>query len=252
VNGKTAIDIRHLGFSYPDGTVALRDVTTVINGGDSVGIVGPNGAGKSTLLMHLNGLLRGNGEVTVNGECISSDNLKKIRSTVALVFQDPDDQLFCPTVYDDIAFGLINLRYPETEIKTRVAAALDAVGLAGFEKRSAHHLSFGEKKKVALATAIALTPAIIAFDEPTSNLDPKSRDEFIAHIKDLAVTKIIATHDLDMVLEVCRQTIVLNNGRIVATGNTEELIGDRDIMERNGLKVPLRLLLNLKSTGYSA
>jgi cobalt/nickel transport system ATP-binding protein len=237
------IEIMSLRYAYPDGTLALEDIDLTIGRGETVGIVGPNGAGKSTLLLHLNGLLRGTGTVRVMGMEIDGKNLREIRRAVGLVFQDPEDQLFTPTVYDDVAFGPLNMRYPSSDIDARVKKALEIVDMSGFENRSSHHLSFGEKKKISLATVLALDPPIIALDEPTSNLDPKSREEFIRYLHGLGATKIIATHDLDMVVEVCERTLVLCAGRIVGDGQTEGILGNGDLMERNGLKVPLMIQL---------
>lgn len=237
------VEIRSLSFHYPDGTRALDGINVELRRDEAVGIVGPNGAGKSTLLLHLNGLLRGTGSVRVMGMEVNGRNMREIRRAVGLVFQDPEDQLFTPTVYDDVAFGLLYARVPLPEINARVARALSAVGLGGFETRSSHHLSFGEKKKVSLATVLALEPEIIALDEPTSNLDPVSRDEFIRVLKSCTGTKIVATHDLDLVVEMCERAVLLSAGKIAADGATAEILGDRCLMERHRLKVPLTLRL---------
>jgi cobalt/nickel transport system ATP-binding protein len=243
MKAEPAVRIRSLGFAYPDGTRALDGVTLEIARGEAVGIVGPNGAGKSTLLLHLNGLLRGAGSVQIMGMEVDGGSLREIRRAVGLVFQDPEDQLFTPTVYDDVAFGPLNMRIPGSEVDERVRRALALVGMQGFEPRSAHHLSYGEKKKVSLATVLALEPEIIALDEPTSNLDPASREEFIRYLNSLRATIIIASHDLDMVVEVCPRTVVLHAGRIVAEGRTTSLLGDRDLMAAHDMRVPLSLQL---------
>jgi cobalt/nickel transport system ATP-binding protein len=244
---EAVIKMRSVSFSYPDGIRALDGVNVEIFRDEAVGIVGPNGAGKSTLLLHLNGLLRGAGTVRVMGMEVNGRNLREIRRAVGLVFQDPEDQLFMPTVYDDVAFGLLYRRFPQYELDARVKEALEAVGLKGFEARSAHHLSFGEKKKVSLATVLALEPSIIALDEPTSNLDPESRDEFIRLLKSCRGTKVVTTHDLDLVVEMCDRAVLLSAGRIVADGGTAEVLGDRALMERHRLKVPLTLQLRNKN-----
>ena len=218
MSAEPAISIRALHFAYPDGVPALRGVSLDVTRGETVGLVGPNGAGKSTLLLHLNGLLRGEGSVRVGGIEVDGGNLREVRRAVGLVFQDPEDQLFTPTVYDDVAFGPLNLRLPAEEVDARVRAALAVVGMEGFEGRSAHHLSFGEKKRVALATVLSCSPEIIALDEPTSNLDPAAREEFIRALSALPGTKVIATHDLEMVLEVCGRAVVLSAGEVVADG----------------------------------
>ncbi|MDD5556107.1 MAG: ABC transporter ATP-binding protein [bacterium] len=220
-----AVSIRSLSFSYPDGTPALDRVSLEIGRGEAVGIVGPNGAGKSTLLLHLNGLLRGEGSVRVLGMEVKDGNIRRIRRAVGLVFQDPDDQLFTPTVRADVAFGPRNMRFPPAEVEARVRKALALVRMEGFEGRSSHHLSFGERKKVSLATVLALEPEIVALDEPTSNLDPAARDDFIGHLRSLAATRIVATHDLDLVGKVCARTVVLKGGRVVADGPTAEILG---------------------------
>jgi len=240
------IEMQSLSFSYPDGIRALDGINVEIFRDEAVGIVGPNGAGKSTLLLHLNGLLRGTGTVRVMGMEVDGRNMREIRRAVGLVFQDPEDQLFMPTVYDDVAFGLLYMRFPQSELDARVTNALAAVGLRGFESRSAHHLSFGEKKKVSLATVLVLEPAIIALDEPTSNLDPESRDELIRVLKSCRGTKVVATHDLDLVVEMCDRAVLLSAGKIVADGSTAEILGDRALMERHRLKVPLTLQLRRK------
>ncbi len=241
MNPESAISIRDLRFVYPDGVPGLRGVSLDVASGETIGIVGPNGAGKSTLLLHLNGLLRGTGSVRVAGIEVHAGSLREVRRAVGLVFQDPEDQLFMPTVYDDVAFGPLNMRRPADEVEGRVRGALALVGMAGFEKRSAHHLSFGEKKRVALATVLSCDPRIIAFDEPTSNLDPAAREEFIRALTALPGTKIIATHDLEMVLEVCGRAVVLRDGSVVADGPTRAVLADRGLMERHGLRVPLSL-----------
>lgn len=236
MNDGRAIVIRGLSFTYPDGVPALRGVSLDVAPGETVGVVGANGAGKSTLLLHLNGLLRGAGTVRVAGIEVGEATLRDVRRAVGLVFQDPEDQLFTPTVYDDVAFGPLNLRLPDVE--ERVKRALALVGMTGFEGRSAHHLSFGEKKRVALATVLSCGPEIIAFDEPTSTLDPAAREEFIRALASLPGTKVIATHDLEMVLEACGRAVILNRGAVAADGPPAVLLGDRALMERNGLRTP--------------
>lgn len=236
MNDGRAIVIRGLSFTYPDGVPALHGVSLDVARGETVGVVGANGAGKSTLLLHLNGLLRGAGTVRVAGIEVGEATLRDVRRAVGLVFQDPEDQLFTPTVYDDVAFGPLNLRLPDAEERVRRALAL--VGMTGFEGRSAHHLSFGEKKRVALAAVLSCGPEIIAFDEPTSTLDPAAREEFIRALALFPGTKVIATHDLEMVLEACGRAVILHRGAIAAEGPPAELLGDRALMERNGLRVP--------------
>ena len=199
-----AVRITRLNFAYPDGTKALEAIDLDIRTGERVALVGPSGAGTSTLLLHLNGILRGTGTVRILGQSVADGDLKLIRKQVGLVFQDPHDQLFCPTVFEDIAFGPLNLSMPEQEIGKRVADALRDVMLDySYASRSAHHLSHGERKRVALATVLVMQPAILALDEPASNLDPGNRRHLIELIASLPATLILGTHDLEMVLALC-------------------------------------------------
>ena len=243
------IDVRNLSFSYPDGTRALQDVSFVIGRGEKVGIIGPNGSGKSTLLLHLNGILRGKGEVRILGKVINKANLKEVRRKVGLVFQEPDDQLFSPTVFDDVAFGPLNEGLAYEEVRRRVKEALQKVGLVGHENRSPHHLSYGEKKRISIATTLSYNPEILALDEPTSNTDPKNRRRLINLLKGLAKTIVIATHDLDLVLDVCSRSLIINQGEIRADGKTEELLTNHNLLEANDLELPLSLskLLKIKN-----
>jgi cobalt/nickel transport system ATP-binding protein len=229
------ISIRDLSFTYPDGTCGLRKVSLVVYAGENVAIVGPNGAGKSTLLLHLNGVLRGDNTVEICGIPVRDGNLKEIRKKVGLVFQDPDDQLFSLTVFEDVGFGPMNMGYSEAEVKERVAKALELVGMGGYENRSPHHLSIGEKKRVAIATVLALTPELLVLDEPTSNLDPRSKWSLVALLKRLPVTKIIATHDLDLVRALCHRVVVLDRGEVVADGATEAILSDSALLKAHGL-----------------
>ena len=229
------IDIKGLTFTYPDGRRALEDIDMEVFKRESLGIIGPNGAGKTTLLFHLNGILRGRGLVKVLGMNINNENLKEIRSKIGLVFQDPDSQLFCPTVFEDVAFGPLNLKLSPQEVTRRVSDALEKVGLSGFEERAPYHLSLGEKKKAALATVLSMDPQILLLDEPTSNLDPKARRELIRLLGDLKTTKIIAGHDLDLISKLCRRVILFNRGRKVAYGNTSEILQNEELLRLNGL-----------------
>ena len=236
-----AITVERLSFGYPDGHQALAEVSLVVGKGESVGIVGPNGAGKSTLLLHFNGILRSDdGAVKVLGRPVDDKNLRWIRSKVGLVFQDPDDQLFSPTVFDDVAFGPINMGYSASEVRQAVTRALDWVGMKGCEERSCHHLSFGEKKRVSLATVLAMAPEILVLDEPTSNLDPAGKWSLISLLKNLPVTKIVASHDLEMVRALCQRIVVLDRGRIAAEGAAEVVLADRHLLAAHGL-LPARL-----------
>ncbi len=233
-----AIKIDNLSFNYPDGQLALTGINLTIYRGEAVALIGPNGAGKSTLLLHLNGILRRNGVVKVLGRPITDENLKWVRSKAGLVFQSPDDQLFSPTVFDDVAFGPINMGYSEAEVRQSVAQALDWMGVSGYERRSSHHLSVGEKKRIAIATVLSMMPEILAVDEPTSNLDPRGKWSLISLLQRLPMTKIIASHDLELVRAVCSRTVILDRGKIVADGATGEILADRALLVAHGLASP--------------
>lgn len=221
------VEIKNLSYTYPDGTPALDGVTLDVMEGESVGIIGPNGAGKSTLLLHLNGILQSkNGAIKVLGMPLINRNLRKIRSKACLVFQDPEDQLFMPTVFDDVAFGLINLGYDGGAVKEKVEDILERVDLSGRENRSSHHLSFGEKKLVSLATVLVMEPEILLLDEPTSNLDRKEKREIIKFLQKIDKTKIIVSHDLEMIKQLCQRVAVINRGKVVFTGDKEILKDD--------------------------
>ncbi|MBI3861489.1 MAG: ABC transporter ATP-binding protein [Planctomycetia bacterium] len=274
------LKVAHLSYRYPVGQIALCDVNFVVGVNEIVGLVGPNGAGKTTLLLHLNGLLLGtrlaprNGEtasvgtagyvgaaqnaagadsnnesrapVEVLGMPVIPENFPEIRRNVGVMFQDPDDQLFCPTVRDDVAFGPLNLDFPRDEVLRRVAESLASVGLAGFEDRRPHELSFGEKRRVCLAGVLACEPSLLALDEPSSNLDPRSRRGLIEILKKCPAAQIIASHDLELVVELCSRVIVLDQGRIQADGPTREILGNEALMARHGLEVPLSIRYGLE------
>lgn len=229
--GEKIIEVVGLSYVYPDGFRALKDVSFTVYSDEGLGIIGPNGAGKSTLLLHLNGLLRGQGKIFVAGEEISSRNLKKIRSKIGLVFEDPRDQLFLPTIFDDLAFGLINQGKEEEEIKKRIQRVLNQLNLNGCEAKPARRLSAGERKKASLATVLVMEPEVLLLDEPTANLDPGGRKSFINILKSLSLTKIIATHDLDLVEQVCSRLILLANGVIVAQGRTREILNNKTLLQ---------------------
>lgn len=238
-----ALSIQNLAFHYADGTTALRNISFSIQPGERIALIGPNGAGKSTLLCHLNGILHskeGNESVTVFGIPVTKKNLPDIRRRIGLVFQDPDDQLFCPTIFDDVAFGPLNMGLSHNEVHRRVEEALQCVGLAGYENRSTFHLSGGEKKRVSLATILSMDVDIIAFDEPSSNLDPKSRRNLIDWLKRTEKTLIVATHDLDLAYEIANRVIVLNQGSIAGDGPVDEILKDEGFLSKNQLELPLR------------
>lgn len=237
-----AIEVADLKYRYHDGTEALRGVSLRVAAGECVALLGPNGSGKSTLLLHLNGILPDespvNGAVKVQGESISRENLAKVRRQVGLLFQDPDDQLFCPTVHEDVAFGPQQLELPQAETDARVRKALAQVGLAGFGHRATHHLSHGEKRRACLAGVLACEPTVLVLDEPTSDLDPRGRREFKALLRQIPATKLIATHDLELAVELCSRAIVLDRGEIVADGPTDELLDNESLMLAHGLERP--------------
>jgi len=228
------IEIDHLSYHYPDGTSALRDIDLEVYQHESIAILGPNGAGKSTLLYHLNGTLMGEGKVTVLGIPVEKENLKEIRKRVGLVFQSPEDQLFCPTVFDDVAFGPLNMGLDELKVRQRVERALEIMGLNGFEGRSAHHLSEGEKKRVALATVLSMNSEILALDEPTDNLDPSGSRMLIERIQSVPQTKVIVTHHLPVAVDLCERAILLYGGRKIEDLSMRELLKDRALLERFG------------------
>ncbi len=239
---KKLIEIKGLSYTYPDGTKALDSVGLNIFEGDSTGIIGPNGSGKSTLLLHLNGILRGGGQVKVLDMEAEEQSLNFIRSKIGLVFQNPDDQLFMPTVFDDVAFGPINMGLSGAEVEVAVKRALAQVDMSGAIKRSSHHLSLGEKRRVSIATVLSMNPEMLVLDEPTSNLDPKHRRELIELLGRLNLTKAIATHDLSMVMETCSKVVVIDQGKIVAAGDTFDILKDRDLLEEHDLEMPGSLL----------
>jgi cobalt transport protein ATP-binding subunit len=237
-----AVRITRLNYTYPDGTKALEGIDLDVRCGERIAVVGPSGAGKSTLLLHLNGILPGNGAVRIMGQSLDQSNLRQIRKQVGLLFQDPNDQLFCPTVFEDIAFGPLNLGVPEDEVPRRVEKALSDAGLEhSIRSRSSHHLSLGERRRVSLATVLAMEPAILGMDEPTSNLDPRNRRHLIEVVSGLKATLIVATHDLELVLDVCPRTVLMDHGRIWADGETRSMLADAGLMEMHGLEVPLSL-----------
>ncbi len=233
-----SVEIEHLSFAYPDGRPALQDVSLHIAPGEKVALVGPNGAGKSTLLLHLNGILRGQqGRVLVCGMEVNEQNIGRVRAAVGLVFQNPDDQLFSPTVFDDVAFGPIYLGLSPHEVEARVREALEAVHMEAYARRISHHLSAGEKKRIAIATVLAMQPEVLALDEPTAGLDPRARRGLINLLRDLPLTMLVATHDLAMVRELLPRMIIMDEGRVVAQGLTEILIRDTTLLARHGLEV---------------
>lgn len=231
------LDVRDLVYHYPDGTPALRGVDLAIAPGEKVGLVGPNGSGKSTLLMCLNGLLTGAGSVAVEGQTLTAGNLKRLRDRVGLVFQSPDDQLFMPTLSDDLAFGPVNLGLGIEEVNRRVQEAALQMGLESLLERAPHHLSMGQKRNAAIAAVLTMRPALMLMDEPSSNLDPRWRRRLIKLLQSLDVTLLIASHDLALVGGVCGRVVLLDEGRIVADGPAGDILSDESMMEAHGLEV---------------
>jgi cobalt/nickel transport system ATP-binding protein len=236
------VDVQDLTYTYPDGTAAVRGISFRIHHGESVAVVGANGAGKSTLLLHLNGYLTPqSGTVRIGDFPLTRETLKDIRRTVGMIFQDPDDQLFMPTVYEDVAFGPLNLGLPLDEVEQRVHKALLRVGVEHLRERPPYKLSGGEKRAVSIATVLAMSPDILVMDEPSSNLDPRARRVLIELLAGFHHTKIIATHDLDMVLDLCQRTIVLREGRIITDGPTSEIFRNDRLLDECHLEKPLRM-----------
>ncbi len=236
------LEVNDLHYTYPDGTIGLKGVSFRITHGESVALVGENGAGKSTLLLHLNGYFSPRrGTVRIGDSLINKDNLNAVRRTVGMVFQNPDDQLFMPTVFDDVAFGPLNLGLSPDEVERKVSEALKTVGVGHLKKRPPYKLSQGEKRLVSIATVLAMSPDILVMDEPTSSLDPRSRRRLIELLKTFRHSKIIATHDLDMAMDLCERVIVIHQGKAVADGPTQMIFQDEALLHNSGLEKPLRM-----------
>ena len=236
------VEVKDLEYVYPDGTKAVQGVSFRITHGESVGIVGANGAGKSTLLLHLIGIhIPTTGTVRVGDYPIAKETISNIRRSVGVIFQNPDDQLFMPTVYDDVAFGPLNLGLPLSEVEARVEQALQTVGAAHLKDRPPYKLSGGEKRSVSIASVLAMAPDILVMDEPSAALDPQARRRLIKLLASFEHTKIIASHDLDLVLDLCQRTIVLSQGRIIADGPTLEIFNDEALLAQAHLEKPFRM-----------
>ena len=239
------LEARNITFSYDDGTEALNNVNLKVDKGDIVALLGKNGAGKSTLFLHFNGILRpDNGEIIIDGEKLKYDkkSLIKFRQKVGLVFQNPDDQIFAPSVEEDVAFGPLNLKLPMEEVQKRVHEALERVGMVGFEKKAPHHLSGGQKKRVAIAGILAMKPEIMVFDEPTAGLDPKGASKIINLLKELneqGITIIISTHDVDLVPQYANKVYVLHEGEIIGEGTAKDIFSNKGLINKANLELPI-------------
>jgi len=233
-----SIEIDNLSFAYPDGHPALRQVCLHIQPGEKVALVGPNGAGKSTLILHLNGILTGKGDICIAGLPVIKQNLGLVRARVGMVFQNPDDQLFSPTVYEDVAFGPLYQGLPVAEVKSRVAEALSVVNMLEYAQRVSHHLSMGEKKRIAIATVLSMRPEVLVLDEPTAGLDPRARRSLINLLDELPLTMLVSTHDMLMVRDLFPRTVIMDEGCIVADGPTGKLLQDEALLNTHGLEKP--------------
>ncbi|MEU4453117.1 ABC transporter ATP-binding protein [Nocardioides sp. NPDC023903] len=233
------LDVHGLAFAYPDGHQALFGVDLHVHRGERVALLGPNGAGKTTLVLHLNGIhLAGAGSVAVSGLPVTKANIKEIRRRVGIVFQDPDDQLFMGTVREDVAFGPANLGLRGEALDAKVTEALAKVGMEEYVDRPPHHLSFGQRRRVAVATVLAMDPEILVLDEPSSNLDPASRRELADILRDLDVTVLMVTHDLPYALELCDRSVILDGGIVAAEGRTVDVLSNADLMRAHRLELP--------------
>ncbi len=236
-----AVEIEGFSYVYPDGTAALSDITVSIEAGQKVALIGPNGAGKSTLLLAMAGFVKGAGEVFIDGLKVNKKNLKKIRSTIGCCLENPDDQLFMPSLFDDVAFGPLNMSLEPQQVKLRVADALKTVGLADAADRPPHHLSAGQKRSAAIATILSMSPKIITLDEPDGSLDPANRNNLTRLLSALSQTLIIATSNMDFAAALADRAVLLDKGRIVADGDVERIMSDSELMVAHGLEVPVSL-----------
>ncbi len=253
---KPVVEIRDVSFTYENGVQALRDLNLTIAEGETVVFIGPNGAGKSTLLLMMRGLLGPlDGRISIVGQPLDHPRqVEALAGRIGLVFQNPEDQLFCPTVFDDVAFGPMNMGVSPERVRERVDGALRAVGLAGYESRVPHQLSGGEKRRVSLATIYAMNPDILLLDEPTSHLDPHARQEVTSLIQQFPGTRVIATHDFELILKVAERVVLFHKGRIEADGSPIEVLTDEALLKKNGLEMPLvvRYLMALHSGDVEA
>ena len=232
------LNIQGVSFCYPDGHEVLKQVSFLLETGEKAALVGPNGSGKSTLLLQLNGLLEGQGKIVVGGIEVTQENLPTIRAKVGLVFQNPDDQLFSPTVFEDVAFGPLYMGLSEEQVRERVTQALTQVGMEDYQERLSYHLSMGEKKRIALATVLSMAPDLLILDEPSAGLDPRARRQLIDLLAGLPISMLVATHDMLLVRDLFPRMIVLDGGELAADGETEQLLQDEDFLKKHGLELP--------------
>ena len=233
------LQVLQVSYRYPDGRLALDSISLAVEPGERVALIGPNGAGKSTLLLHLNGTLRAtSGAVRVGGLAVTESALGRIRADVGLVFQSPDDQLFSPRVYDDVAFGPLHMGCQPDEVRTRVESALAQVGMSAYAEQNPYHLSIGQKKRVALATVLSMSPRLLVLDEPSAGLDPRARRDLIALLGGMTPAMLVASHDMRLVEALCRRVVILDEGRLIADGPAETILSDRALLEAHGLEVP--------------
>jgi cobalt/nickel transport system ATP-binding protein len=235
---ETTLRVENLSFHYPDGHHALKSISLQLGRGEKVALVGPNGAGKSTLMLHLNGILGAPSPVRITGLPVTKANLAQIRAKVGLVFQNPDDQLFSPTVFEDVAFGPLHMGLPEAAVRVRVGRALEQVGMSHYAERLSHHLSMGEKKRIAIATVLSMDPEILVLDEPSAGLDPRARRTLITLLRTLPLTMLVSTHDMLMVRELFPRMIIMDEGQVVADGPTQVLMDNVALLEAHGLERP--------------
>jgi cobalt/nickel transport system ATP-binding protein len=242
-----AIEVENFSYKYPDGTIALNGITLDVEYGQRLALIGPNGAGKSTLLLAITGFVRGTGRVVIDGMEITNGNLKKVRSSIGCCLENPEDQLFMPTLFDDVAFGPLNMGLDSQQVKQRVNLALTEVGLAGMAERAPHHLSAGQKRAAAIATVLSMSPKIITLDEPDGSLDPRNRDNLVKLLAGLSQTLVIATCNMDFAAAVSDKAAVIDGGRVVAAGPAKQIMSDSKLMTSHGLEVPRKFI-----NGYSA
>jgi cobalt/nickel transport system ATP-binding protein len=243
-----AIEIENLSYKYPDGTVALKNINLSVEHGQTLALIGPNGAGKSTLLLAMAGFIKGTGKVLINGLQINRKNQKKIRTLLGSCLEDPDDQLFMPTLFDDVAFGPLNMGLEAEQVKARVADALKTVGLADMADKAPHHLSAGQKRAAAIATILSMSPEIITLDEPDGSLDPRNRNNLIKLLTDLPQTLIITTSNMNFAAAIADRAVLLDNGCIIADGDVKKIMSDSKLMSEHGLEVPANLKSNIPGT----